>query len=221
MSAMPSVSAPGPTTDAALAAQRHAARFPLAVGEQLRGCHRARLGSFTPGRLPRRHRGRLLSEEPHRTPDTRRLDFSVVADVVGEACASAGWAILKCVFWAPLYAIGRAVHGRAWRGGWHSSAGAVLARVLAGARDADFDNSACVLAFTSARLLILDRPADREEFAPFLLAEIPRGVFALRAEPHPARQKDRVDIAFSDGSWLALSLPTSDVPAVERLLKER
>ncbi|MET7800208.1 hypothetical protein [Streptomyces decoyicus] len=85
--------------------------------------------------------------------------------------------------------------------------------------DLRHDNHRLAPASTGQRLLLLSRPVLPEREAAQPLGELPRGRFTLRPEPHPARHTYRVDIAFPDGSWLALEAAEREqVPQLTRLL---
>ncbi|MER8182596.1 hypothetical protein [Kitasatospora sp. NPDC094015] len=119
-------------------------------------------------------------------------------------------------------AVRRAFHGGSWSGDWSGTAGGVLAAVRGSARlrPVRWDDDNLLVAVTDRRLLVLtdgstpSRPQPEE-----LLAAIPRGGYHRRREPHPARQTRRVDLAFADGSWLALRMDrTEDVAALHAVL---
>jgi hypothetical protein len=183
------------------------------------GVFRVQLDTFTPSKVPRRLRSWLRENEPHRASNPGAANV-ITSNLLGllNLPARMLFGLLKGIF-SPFYGLAWLVHGKAWEGGWESGAGQFMMRVLAGRKSEDFDNKRCLLALTSQRLLALDDPISPETYDPFLLAELPRGAFSLRREPHPARQKTRVDIAFSDGSWLALDTGrVKNRPEVERLL---
>ncbi|GAA2253375.1 hypothetical protein GCM10010430_41420 [Kitasatospora cystarginea] len=105
-------------------------------------------------------------------------------------------------------AIRRKFHGGAWSGGWESTAGRLLVSCyLSGDRPPAGLSTRIALAVTSHRLLLLtctrvhDEPYDAQ-----VIAELPHGTYRRRGEPHPARQRCRLDLEFGDGSWLAFEL---------------
>ncbi|MEV0092608.1 hypothetical protein [Streptomyces sp. NPDC050738] len=166
-------------------------------GETLTGVFPMGLDGLIRGRLPRRYR----------------------AAKPGEGREAGFWRVLAPVYWVfglPAYLLESAAGGTCrgiWRlfrgkvraGGWESGAGHFIRAVRNGpSYDAGYDNDRYLLAFTDRRLLLLTEPSTLRSRPPQLLAELPRGQFALRREPHPPRHKDRVDIAFPDGSWAAL-----------------
>ncbi|MFD7923784.1 hypothetical protein ACFV3R_31825 [Streptomyces sp. NPDC059740] len=105
----------------------------------------------------------------------------------------------------------RPFRGRVWQGGWDSDAGRLAIAVRNGPTDrTSHDHDDAVLAFTRHRLLVLSRPASPERERAHLLVEFPRTAFARHRAPHPARHRKRADIAFADGSWLALKAKRSD-----------
>jgi hypothetical protein len=172
----------------------------LRPGETLTGVFAMGLDGLVRGRLPRRYRaGRT--------------------DGDGKGGESGFWRVLAPLGWVfglPGYllesaaggtcrGIWRLFRGKVWSGGWKSGAGQFVRTVRNGpSYDADCDNDRYLLAFTDRRLLLLTEPSALVSRPPQLLAELPRGQFALRREPHPPRHKDRVDVAFPDGSWVAL-----------------
>ena len=113
----------------------------------------------------------------------------------------------------------RLVRGRVWQGGWQSDAGRFVIAVRAADGRGLYENDSFLMAFTDRRVLLLSSPRSPERETPELLAEYPRQVLALRSEPHPARHRNRVDLAFPDGSWVALAIGRRDeVPDVRRYL---
>ncbi|NLU70220.1 hypothetical protein [Streptomyces sp. HNM0574] len=108
----------------------------------------------------------------------------------------------------------RLFRGRVWQGGWESDAGRFIVAVR-GRGECD----SALLALTDRRMLVLDSPYAPELEEPRARGEFPRGSYGPRPEPHPARHRDRVDIAFADGSWLAVALvERAQAPELERCL---
>lgn len=201
-------------------------RHPRLQKTRLSGFILADLDEYGPRRVPRRYRRRFFQDEPHRAPAPRRTGpvgkFFDALMLLWSVPAGLGGAIAAGIVFGPFRLIARLVHGPAWQGGWDSEAGRFLLRVRAGRSGRSFRNTSCLLAFAPGGLLVLDRPLLPEDQRPFLLAELQHGDYSLRREAHPARHEKRVDIAFSDGSWLALDLKEAgDVPEVEQLLRSR
>jgi hypothetical protein len=166
----------------------------LRPGETLAGVFPMGLDGLIRGRLPRRYRaGRTEGDGKGRLLAPLVWVFGLPAylleSAVGGTCRG----------------IWRLFRGKVWTGGWQSGAGQFVRTVRNGpSYDSDDDNDRYLLAFTDHRLLLLTEPSTLRSRPPQLLAELPRGQFALRREPHPSRHKSRVDIAFPDGSWAAL-----------------
>lgn len=101
----------------------------------------------------------------------------------------------------------RLMHGTNMEGGWQSAAGRfVISR--AGARG----SVTGVLAVTDRRWYALSDVSQLWQMTPVMKQywETPRSaVSALRARPTGVLQKGRVDIEFTDGSWVAVVAPTS------------
>ncbi|MER6421695.1 hypothetical protein [Streptomyces sp. NPDC001137] len=108
------------------------------------------------------------------------------------------------------FGIRRLVRGRVWQGGWQSDAGRFVIAVRAAGGRGLYENDSFLLTFTDRRVLLLSSPRSPERETPELLAEYPRQVLALRSEPHPARHRNRLDVAFPDGSWVALAVGSRD-----------
>lgn len=198
---------PGRLSPADQRMHRFAGRHPAVAGRQVFGVFRAQVHTFAPGRVPRRQRRLLLEAEPHR--GARREGARVLAALLVALPAAAGFAtvaMLKGLCYAPVYGVARLIHGRAWEGGWRSEAGRFLTRVLAGGGASRFRNTDCLLVFTADGLVVLDDPAGSEAGEPCLLAEAARGTVRLREQPPAAGPVHRLDLAFADGSWLALRL---------------
>ncbi|MFE3764183.1 hypothetical protein ACFXPI_20785 [Streptomyces sp. NPDC059104] len=108
----------------------------------------------------------------------------------------------------------RLMHGTSMEGGWQSAAGRfVISR--AGARG----SVTGLLAVTDRRWYALSDVSQLWQMTPVMKQywETPRSaVSALRAKPTGVLQKGRMDIEFTDGSWVALvaSVPRDAAPFV-------
>jgi hypothetical protein len=123
-------------------------------------------------------------------------------------------------------AVRRPLHGGSWHGGRESLAGRLWRAVHESPwhPSPKFDDFTLVL--TDRRLLALRRVRNTE---PVVIFELPRGSYGLRPEQPNSWRTKRIDLAFSDGSWIALSAGTwffgySDnekarVPAITTLLR--
>ncbi|MGY0490367.1 hypothetical protein [Streptomyces sp. WG-D5] len=110
--------------------------------------------------------------------------------------------------------LARAAHGEGLQGGWESQAGQFLVRHCTAAH---LPSPRLAVAFTDRRVLAL---ADRAK--PWQLKrayepqwEAPRSAVAgVRANPRGITQRGRLELAFADGSWIALvaSVPTHAEP---------
>lgn len=185
----------------------HAARL-LPRGERLLGSFKANLDPLAPIAVPRRHR-----PERERRPKGEDRSFSglgVVLVPLYWVVSAVSFLVSPVVitlgrfedwFWRG-FGIRRLLRGRVWEGGWTSEAGRFVIAVRGRGESGSF-----LLALTERRMLLLDRPYSPDLEEARLRADFARGSYRLRGERHPARHKDRVDIAFADGSWLALDLP--------------
>ncbi|WP_441245472.1 hypothetical protein [Kitasatospora sp. McL0602] len=106
-------------------------------------------------------------------------------------------------------AVRRPLHGGSWSGGRESLAGrfwqAVRATPTPYLRVAHDD---FVLVLTDRRMLLLSRPPGVRWDRPYdarPLFELPRGAYGLRPEVPGSWWTWRLDLRFSDGSWIALS----------------
>ncbi|MEU5212251.1 hypothetical protein [Streptomyces sp. NPDC020742] len=189
-----------PERDAWLVAHSSALLRP---GETLRGVLPVRLDPLVPDVVPRRHRRpKPEAEEAGRFTGWGRI-FLPVAWVMWLCSLPAG--LLERGAHHTWYGVRRIFRGRVWEGGWNSTAGWFVLTTRTGAPlDRGYRTNEIALACTEQRLLLLSKPVTPEREASQLLGELPRGQFALRSAPHPPRHRDRVDIAFPDGSWLAL-----------------
>lgn len=185
----------------------HAARL-LPHGEGLLGSFKANLDPLAPIAVPRRYRPER--EQRPKGEDRSFRGVGVVLVPLYWVVAAVSFVVSPVVitlgrfddwFWRG-FGIRRLIRGRVWEGGWRSEAGRFVVAVRGRGESGSF-----LLVLTDRRMLILDRPYSPELEEPRLRAEFPRGSYLLRREPHPARHKDRVDIAFTDGSWLAVDLP--------------
>ncbi|AUG77981.1 hypothetical protein CFP65_3177 [Kitasatospora sp. MMS16-BH015] len=94
-------------------------------------------------------------------------------------------------------AIRRPLHGGSWHGGRESTAGRFWLAVRTSPINLQVDHKRFTLVLTDRRLLALygTRP----------VLELPRGSYGLRPGTPDSWFTKRVDLAFADGSWLALS----------------
>ncbi|MGW3117863.1 hypothetical protein ACWDBW_12085 [Streptomyces sp. NPDC001107] len=198
--------------------QEYAARC-LAGGEQLLRAFPARLDPLAPERVPRRHRPPRPPRAPQRGTQDRSFQGLGVLLLPFYWFAAAGAVLMapvealadKLLEWMWRgFGIRRLVRGRVWQGGWQSDAGRFVIAVRAADGRGLYENDNFLLTFTDRRVLLLSSPRSPERETPELLAEYPRQVLALRSEPHPARHRNRVDVAFPDGSWVALAIGSRD-----------
>lgn len=172
--------------------QEYAARC-LPGGEHLQRAYPAGLDPLAPERVPRRHR----------PPGARGGGLAAVAVLLTPVQELADK--LQEWMWRG-FGIWRLVRGRVWQGGWQSDAGRFVIAVRAADGRGLYENNSFLLTFTDRRVLLLSSALSPERETPELLAEYPRQVLALRSKPHPARHRNRVDLAFPDGSWVALAI---------------
>lgn len=192
----------------------------LLPGEKPLGSFKASLDPLTPIAVPRRHRPRR-EKRPKGEDRSFRGIGSVLVPLYWIA-AGLSFLISPVVItvgrledwmWRG-FGIRRLFRGRVWQGGWESDAGRFIIAVRGRG-----ESESCLLAATDRRMLILERPYSPELEEAKLRGEFARGTYGLRSEPHPARHKDRVDIAFADGSWLAVDIADrAQVPELERYL---
>ncbi|MEU8999237.1 hypothetical protein AB0C95_31175 [Streptomyces caniferus] len=190
----------------------------LRPGERLYGALPVRLDPLVPDRIPRRcRRAKREALERERFKGWWRI-LLPVSFVMWVCALPAG--LLERGAHHTWHGIRRLFRGRVWEGGWDSAAGWFVVTTRTGTDDdRRHDNQRLALAFTDRRLLLLSHPALPEREAAQVLGELPRGRFTLRPEPHPARHTHRVDIAFPDGSWLALEATEREqVPQLSGLL---
>ncbi|MFG2208980.1 hypothetical protein [Streptomyces sp. NPDC048638] len=192
----------------------------LRPGEALQGVLPVRLDVLAPESVPKRYR------KPKPEVDTssgfkgwQRI-FLPWAYVTWLCSLPAG--LLEDGAGKTWRGIRRIFRGRVWEGGWDSTAGWFVITARTGPMDdGGYTNDKIALACTDQRLLLLNKPTWHEREAAQLLGELPRGRFAVRREPHPPRHKQRVDLAFPDGSWLALEVSrTHEVPLLTALLSQ-
>lgn len=113
----------------------------------------------------------------------------------------------------------RAAHGKALHGGWEGQAGQFLVTHYSAAY---VPAVTLMLAVTDRRVLVL---ADRAKLWQFKRVyahqwEAPRASVAeIRANPKGLVQRGRFELAFADGSWIALtaSVPTHAAPFAARV----
>ncbi|MGP8302280.1 hypothetical protein ACTPOK_31035 [Streptomyces inhibens] len=175
----------------------------LRPGETLYGALPVKLDPLVPDGIPKRcRRPKPAAREKARFKGWQRI-FLPVGAVMWLCSVPAG--LLEAGAHHTWRGVRRIFRGRVWEGGWDSVAGWFVITTRTGTPDVShYANEQLALAFTDQRLLLLSRPSMPEREAAQLLGELPRGRYGLRREPHPARHTSRVDIAFPDGSWLAL-----------------
>ncbi|MEU9110527.1 hypothetical protein AB0D04_01700 [Streptomyces sp. NPDC048483] len=191
----------------------------LRPGETLQGALPVRLDVLAPEGIPKRYRtAKPQAEEKSGFKGWQRI-FLPVAFVMWLCALPAG---LVEEGWSQTWrGIRRIFRGRVREGGWDSTAGWFVITTRTGPMDSlGHRHEKISLACTDQRLLLLSTPAWPEREAAQLLGELPRGGYGLRREPHPPRHKDRVDIAFPDGSWLALEVSREHVPWLTGLLSK-
>ncbi len=93
---------------------------------------------------------------------------------------------------------------KVWSGGWTSQAGQLIIAVypLTCAEGAGILGASLQIAITDRRILIVPLPQRKSKPPAGVVAEY--GQLRNRPEPPPKRRKHRTDLAFPDGSWLAL-----------------
>lgn len=120
--------------------------------------------------------------------------------------------------------IRRPLHGGSWSGGKESMAGRVWQAVRTTPRKSlRLDHSRFTLVLTDQRMLVLSRetgyPSPETSYQAQLLNELPLGTFGLRREVPNSWFTYRLDLAFADGSWIALDMERKDtVPQLSALL---
>ncbi|GAA1349750.1 hypothetical protein [Streptomyces beijiangensis] len=175
----------------------------LLPGESLVAAFGMRLDQFVPEVLPRRYRtpkpeadaaARLKGGWRLLNPVIWVMYVVSVPAGLGEAACSGTWRGIRRLF-----------RGKVWHGGWESGAGHFVRAVRTGpSYSSGHGHKSYVLTVTDRRLLLLTTSSTVLPRPAQLLGELPRGQFARRRASHPPRHKDRVDIAFTDGSWVAL-----------------
>ena len=107
--------------------------------------------------------------------------------------------------------------GKVWGGGWDSHAGQLIIAIypLKRAEGAGILGASLQLAVTDRRTLIVYLPRRASKLPAGVVAEYSPGQLHNRPEP-PKRQKNRADIVFPDGSWIAVR---SDEPGQADLLR--
>ncbi|MEV5885573.1 hypothetical protein AB0L74_23130 [Streptomyces sp. NPDC052020] len=116
-------------------------------------------------------------------------------------------------------ALTRTAHGKGMHGDWESQAGQFLVTHYTAAR---LPAPTLAVAFTDHRVLAL---ADRAKLWQTVRAfepqwEAPRtAVLGVRVQPKGVLQRGRFELAFADGSWIALvaSVPTHAAPFAEQV----
>ncbi|MYU52764.1 MULTISPECIES: hypothetical protein [Streptomyces] len=176
----------------------------LRPGETLLGALSVRLDQLVPDTIPKRcRRPKPAAEGKARFTGWGRI-FLPVAAVMWVCSVPAG--LLEAGARQTWRGLRRIFRGPVWEGGWDSAAGWFVVATRTGTSDiANYYNEQLALAFTDQRLLLLSNPAEPDRRAAELFGEVPRGQFTRRREPPPPRHKGRADIAFTDGSWLALA----------------
>jgi hypothetical protein len=107
---------------------------------------------------------------------------------------------------------------KAWDGGWNSHAGKFVIAVYP-CKDAEGSpilGASLQFVRTDRRILVIHLPQRGKNPVPALIAEFGPGQLRNRPEPPPKRQKQRADLVFPDGSWLALQ---ADTPQQADLLR--
>ncbi len=207
--------------------QAYAARC-LPSGEQLYRAFSAGLDPLAPEHIPRRHRPPRAPRAPQRGAEDRSFGglrvlllpvywYDMASTLLAAPVEALAYKLDEWLWRG--FGIWRLVRGRVWQGGWQSDAGRFVIAVRAGDRRGSFENNSFLLTFTDRRVLLLSSPSSPERETPELFGEFPRHMLALRSEPHPARHRKRVDVAFPDGSWVALAIGKRDeVADVRRYL---
>ncbi|WP_033821674.1 hypothetical protein [Kitasatospora sp. MBT63] len=111
-------------------------------------------------------------------------------------------------------ALRRPLHGGSWSGGRESLAGRLWTAVRTTPGEKfRADHDLFTLLLTDRRLLVLSRKwtfERHEAYQAVPLFELPVGSFALRGKVPGSWFTFRADLAFSDGSWIALDLDRED-----------
>jgi hypothetical protein len=124
-------------------------------------------------------------------------------------------AIASAVLDAP-FAIADKFQGKLMAGDWRSSAGQFIIMMTAADRMKGYTDSDFPLVFTDRRVLVYVEPLNAASRPYFLVASFPRGQIAVRAAESRKPDRTRVDLAFPDGSWVAV---TTWKPAEAELLR--
>ncbi|MFD5318489.1 hypothetical protein [Streptomyces sp. NPDC127098] len=135
----------------------------------------------------------------HRLPPGPARSKRGLAAIAGLIVAMPVQALFEFVLGSAFRLVGRTVHGRPWRGGWDSDAGRFALTVFG------FYWERSRITGRELRLVVAD--AGLVPLPPWEPAE-PTAAVPCRLRPGqpPARQRSRVDVAFGDGSWLALQM---------------
>ncbi|MFI2190935.1 hypothetical protein [Streptomyces sioyaensis] len=115
---------------------------------------------------------------------------------------------------AAYRAMRRPLHGGAWSGGDNSTARHFwkAVRTTPGEQN-KADHDLFTLVLTDQRMLLLSRHQayQREQaYQALALLELPRGTYGLRRDAPGSWFTDRLDLAFGDGSWIALNMYDKD-----------
>ncbi|MER0478476.1 hypothetical protein ABR737_09010 [Streptomyces sp. Edi2] len=197
----------------------------LRPGERLTGTFLLQVDDLLPPRLPKKHRPGVRRGIDLRAPIRWAVGATPLPWLIPDSWKRLQWLVEGDDFsdhvergWSRFYrSLRRPFHGRSWGGGYRSMAGSLLIAVR-NAYDSDGENDDFLLVVTTERLLALSEPMTLSRHLPArLLAEFPREAFVQRQRPHPPRQEFRADVAFGDGSWIALK--TSRIAQTKTLKK--
>lgn len=100
--------------------------------------------------------------------------------------------------------------GKVWGGGWNSQAGRLIIAAYPVKRvpGGGLLGTSLQFAVTDRRALIVYLPRRASKLPAGVIAEYGPGQLRNRPEPPPKRQKNRADLAFPDGSWIAVQAET-------------
>ncbi|GAB2726266.1 hypothetical protein [Kitasatospora kifunensis] len=173
--------------------------------ERVRGSMDVQVDWLTPLRAPRR----LRATKPVPPDGWDASAFDRVLRIVHHALL--GWFLgLRRVVWSYP-------HGRPFTGGWSSQAGLFLLMVRTGpSRHRYYENDDAFLVFTDRRLLVLHRESG-ERLGELALHHLVVG----EPKEREFRQAERVDLSFTDGSLLALTMGSSETKELRDLLAGR
>ncbi|MER5640830.1 hypothetical protein ABT095_28250 [Kitasatospora sp. NPDC002227] len=105
--------------------------------------------------------------------------------------------------WSRFYrTVRRPLHGGSWHGGRGSTAGRLWLAVRTSPARLSPDHRDFTLVLTDQRLLAFSRVRLSD---PRPVFELPRGSYRLRPDTPGSWWNRRIDLAFPDGSWIALS----------------